>query len=71
MQGTAVKMSDHSRGAQAHEGEANTVVGGLGCGWFVANAECMVRRRFASEKWEWRVGLRECIRLCWSSCLLA
>jgi hypothetical protein len=22
----------------------------------------MVRRRIASEKWEWRVGLRECIR---------
>jgi hypothetical protein len=26
------------------------------------NTECMVRRRIASEKWEWRVGLRECIR---------
>jgi two-component system CheB/CheR fusion protein len=25
-------------------------------------SECMVRRRFASEKWDDRIGLRECIR---------
>jgi hypothetical protein len=33
------------------------------CGFVLAgNTACMVRRRIASEKWEWRVGLRECIR---------
>src|ERR1039458_710299 len=37
----------------------------------IAYSSCMVRRRFASEKWEWRVGLRTCMRPLLENCLLA
>jgi hypothetical protein len=58
------------RYASAHFGDATTLELGAWADVIAvdgdlsrhSNPECMVRRRTASEKWEWRVGLRECIR---------